>query len=295
MTLISLLEDLEQDHLSGASTLMLKAVKIFKLFLISQATDHPNLYMDLLNIGKKLISIRPHMACVINLVDDLSHLYKKTCSLSECISFLDGLCHMHTHSYEESARELSCCKTLLTHSYSLSVFLLIKSLKNFVPHLKVFVTESRPLNEGVKLAEDLHQDRVDVTFITDAAALTLLNKVDVVLLGSDFITKNYFSNKVGSLALALGCHFFKKELFVVTDSTKYIPYKKPILQKNNFQTDEVLEEVNFNIENPYFEIIPTKYVKKILAPQGAFSLKQARNKIFKKRLHNKTLLKNLSS
>lgn len=288
-----LLSEIEEDHISGASIITYKAAELLKQFLMSQKDHNENLYIPLFDLGKKIINLRPHMACIINLVDDLLYLYKKNKSLTQCVSFLGSSQQPKNTSYEISAGLLSEKKVIMTHSYSSSVFLFIKNLKNLNPQLHVIVTESRPLNEGVRLAEDLQQERISTTFVTDAAALEILKQADLLLLGSDFITPKYFSNKVGSLGLALGAHFQKKPVYIVSDSSKYINCRYPILLKNSFPKEEVLEHQFFNIKNPYFEAIPLSYVKKILTPDGVFSLAKAKKFLFKKHLHNKTLIKNL--
>ncbi len=293
MPLENFLKILEEDHLSGASILMQQAAKALKDLLMAKQQDEEGLYDLLLELGKQIMRTRPHMACLINLIDDLLYIYRKSHTITECITFLNTIRHELMLPYEASAKELFGVKNVLTHSYSSSIFFFLKSLKRLVPDLHVIVTESRPLNEGVRLAEALLEEKISVTYVTDAAALTALQAADVLLLGADFIAKKSFSNKVGSLALALGAKKFKKPLYIVGDSSKYIGIKNAILLKNKFPKEEVLEHNHLQVANPYFESIPTKHIKKILTPEGAFSLNQAQKHLFKKHLHNKALIKKL--
>jgi translation initiation factor 2B subunit (eIF-2B alpha/beta/delta family) len=91
------------------------------------------------------------------------------------------------------------------------------------PGLSVIVCESRPLNEGIVMAQRLAAAGVDVTLITDAQASVFIEESDLVLLGADAVTPAGVVNKVGSKLLALAAKAAGVPVVAVTDSLKISP------------------------------------------------------------------------
>ena len=61
---------------------------------------------------------------------------------------------------------------------------------------KAIVCDSRPLCEGVQLANSLAEAGVEVTLITDAQAGVWVGRADLVLFGADALTEDAAVNKV---------------------------------------------------------------------------------------------------
>lgn len=91
------------------------------------------------------------------------------------------------------------------------------------PGLSVIVCESRPLCEGVAMAQRLAAAGLQVTAITDAQAGVFVEEADVVLLGADAVTPAGVVNKVGSKLLALAAKAASVPVVAVTDSLKITP------------------------------------------------------------------------
>lgn len=88
----------------------------------------------------------------------------------------------------------------ITISYSKTVKETIQKLQK----LKVIISESRPLLEGQKLAEDLAECGIHVTLIIDAAIGSFIEKAEVAFTGADSILNDgAVINKVGTNLLAL--------------------------------------------------------------------------------------------
>jgi hypothetical protein len=91
------------------------------------------------------------------------------------------------------------------------------------PGVSVIVCESRPLCEGVTMAQRLAAAGLHVTLITDAQAGVFVEQADVVLLGADAVTPGGVVNKVGSRLLALAAKASGVPVVSVTDSLKVSP------------------------------------------------------------------------
>lgn len=91
------------------------------------------------------------------------------------------------------------------------------------PGLSVIVCESRPLCEGVVMAQRLAAAGLQVTAITDAQAGVFVEEADLVLLGADAVTPAGVVNKVGSKLLALAAKAAGVPVIAVTDSLKVSP------------------------------------------------------------------------
>lgn len=91
------------------------------------------------------------------------------------------------------------------------------------PGISVIVCESRPLCEGVVMAQRLAAAGLQVTLITDAQAGAFVEEADLVLLGADAVTPAGVVNKVGSKLLALAAKAAGVPVVAVTDSLKVTP------------------------------------------------------------------------
>ncbi|UCH72037.1 MAG: hypothetical protein JSW62_00350, partial [Thermoplasmatales archaeon] len=76
-----------------------------------------------------------------------------------------------------------------------------KALKFAKDNKKIFsvvCTESRPINEGVKLARILGKNDIKVKLVVDSAVFNFIPDANIILVGSDAITINGLINKIGT-------------------------------------------------------------------------------------------------
>ncbi len=96
-------------------------------------------------------------------------------------------------------------KTVVTLSYSSDVFEALTH-PEASDGLRVYVCESRPLQEGIPMASDLRQAGVEAVLVADAAGPTLVGRADAVVCGADSLLRGGgLVNKIGTLSLALAC------------------------------------------------------------------------------------------
>ena len=100
-------------------------------------------------------------------------------------------------------------KSLLTLSNSSTIFIALKSLftSPICPPLTLTILESRPLFEGVTLANQLlpfKRPHVNLQLAVDAAAAYFSSHSDLLILGADHVdpATGDIKNKIGSLAAA---------------------------------------------------------------------------------------------
>ncbi len=96
-------------------------------------------------------------------------------------------------------------KIVVTLSYSSDVFAALTHHEGS-NGLRVYVCESRPLQEGIQMASDLRRAGVESVLVADAAGPTLVGRADAVVCGADSLLRDGgLVNKIGTLSLALAC------------------------------------------------------------------------------------------
>jgi methylthioribose-1-phosphate isomerase len=137
---------------------------------------------------------------------------------------------------------------------------------------QVWVTETRPLNQGSRLTA-WELERLDIPFsvIADSAAASVMGRglVDVVLTGADRIAANGdTANKIGTYGLAVLAHHHDVELVVVAPTSTIDPELVdgaaiPIEQR---APDEVTPR--FPATNPAFDVTPAALVSAVVTEVG---------------------------
>ncbi len=108
---------------------------------------------------------------------------------------------------------------IILYSHSLS---LLKALEDCRKNITVVLSESRPYYEGRIMAEKLVEMGYKVEFTYDAFLPVLVDKSEIVLIGSDAITSQGVINRAGSFSLALSAKQFKKPFFVIGHTSKVL-------------------------------------------------------------------------
>lgn len=80
--------------------------------------------------------------------------------------------------------------TVMIHSYSRVVMMLLLKAAAINRRFKVIVTEARPTSRGYQAAQMLRKHGVPATVILDAAVGYYIEKVDMVLVGAEGVVEN---------------------------------------------------------------------------------------------------------
>ncbi len=259
---------LSKEKLSGATEIEAKALEAFTYFIGHTHDGSLASFRDkLTTLCIQLAQAQPSMASLFNLSNDILHISNAEESIKEIKESLTT-CFTHydcTDSILRYAVELlsenSC---IVTHSRSSIV---LQILTKIGQGLHVICTESRPLNEGRRLASELASSGATVTLVVDTAIFSLLQKAECVLFGADAVTPLGVVNKIGTMGIANVATEQGIPVYAATSLHKLCPYSFPISLRDHH---EVWENPPGDIEvkNFYFDITPLSHIDKFLTEKG---------------------------
>jgi len=164
---------------------------------------------------------------------------------------------------------------IFTHCHSTNVINSLIYSKKKGKRFQVYNTETRPLFQGRKTANDLRKAGIKVTMFVDSAAATAIEKqnerdnvyANIILLGADALLEEGVINKIGSGMFAELAYKNKIPVYIVADSWKFTNDKIPIEQRS---INEVWDKSpkNIRIKNPAFEFVNKKYISGIITELG---------------------------
>jgi eIF-2B alpha/beta/delta-like uncharacterized protein len=275
-------ELIRKNVIRGASKVVEASLVALKLKVeMLPKNNEEELLSEIVRYGDYISSLRPSMISVRNYVSsaisEFKKLLEKGAPIEECINVFAKKCdelidksRKTLTKISEYANELIAeGDTILTHSYSNTVLgCLIRAAKT--KKIDVIVTESRPSMEGRETAYALAKEGINVTLIVDAAVGTVITNVDKVIVGADSILPdNSIVNKIGTLLIALAAKEFQVPFIVVADSMKKSPSYEVSIEER--ELSEVLPQNvldNITAKNPYFEVIPSKFLSYIITEEG---------------------------
>jgi methylthioribose-1-phosphate isomerase len=142
----------------------------------------------------------------------------------------------------------------------------------------VWVSETRPRNQGLLTAWELQQAGVPHTLIADNAAglLIMQGKVDLVIVGADRIAANGdTANKVGTYLKALaarahGVPFYVAAPVSTIDFNCPDGTAIPIEERDAAEFGHPVSHGGTPIANPAFDVTPADLIAGIITEQGIF-------------------------
>lgn len=162
---------------------------------------------------------------------------------------------------------------IFVHCHSTNVINSLIYAKKKGKNIEVYVTETRPLFQGRKTAQELAKEKIKVTmfvesFLDDALSEQQgMKKVGKVFLGADALLKNGIINKVGSELIVKIAKQNKIPVYIIADSWKFSKNKVPLEQRS---LNEVWDKApkGIRIKNPAFEFVDKKYITGIVSELG---------------------------
>jgi translation initiation factor 2B subunit (eIF-2B alpha/beta/delta family) len=138
----------------------------------------------------------------------------------------------------------------------------------------VYCLESRPMNEGVKFAEELASHGLTVHLIPDAAIGFFMQTMNLVITGADRLCDTTFINKIGTLPTALVANSFRVPFYIACETEKVMSEIERVVRFNPADPKEVYPKklANLTAENYYFEAIPYEYVSKVVCEEGVYEI-----------------------
>ncbi len=163
--------------------------------------------------------------------------------------------------------------TLLTHCHSKTVSGILIEAKKHGINFKVYLTETRPRYQGHITAQELTNENIDATLITDSEASYVISredniKIDLILVGADAMDKTGSAyNKVGSYGISLSAKNANLPFYVAASLLKFSP-TPVIIPERDFK--EVWDQApsNLKILNLAFDKIPGKNIDSFITEIG---------------------------
>jgi len=161
------------------------------------------------------------------------------------------------------------------HCHSSTVMAILKEAWRSGKKFETICTETRPWHQGYISSRELSNFGIPTSLIVDSAVMHFMDKVDVVFVGADTITKEGdLVNKIGTSQIALVAKHFNKPLYVATESLKF--------DHTRSSSDIVIEErplkeiidprrlPKVKLRNPVFDVTKTEYITSIITERGVF-------------------------
>jgi eIF-2B alpha/beta/delta-like uncharacterized protein len=288
---IKLIDEIKNDKTHGASQLARQAAKVLKVAAEhSQAESADQFLRELGEVGPKLMSARPAMAPIFNIVSHLlgSISAKATeCQLDSIRQFaiatadelIEGSLLAVAQIAGHASKLIADGDTIMTHSYSSTVVAALKEVS--AKHgIKVVTTRSGPGRTGERIAEQLGLCGLPITFIDDAAMGLYMSTVSQVMVGADRVCADgWVVNGIGTYQLALAAQRASIPVYVLCEMLKFDPRLKGAeVDLEEKGPSEVVEPGRLppavSVRNPYFDITPPELISGVVTENGVLTLQE---------------------
>ncbi|MCD6189021.1 MAG: translation initiation factor IF-2B subunit alpha [Thermococcus sp.] len=259
-----LLKEMGEEKIHGASYLAKMGARAY--ILLAERFEGEELTEKLRELGVEILNVNPTMASLYNLV--------RFMPVTPEPEFVKAKAEEFIKLSEEAKREIGNIgselidqnEVIITHSYSSTVFEILRKAKEKEKAFKVILTESEPDYEGLFLAKKLEELEIPFEVITDAQLGLFAKKATLALVGADNITKDgYVFNKAGTYLLALACQDNGVPLYVAAESFKIHPEARAEEVKI---TERKFKRNHIIIRNYLFDATPWKYIRGIITELG---------------------------
>ena len=288
---------IKEMKVRGAPAIAIAAAYGIALGAQNTKTTDKDQFLTLLDqIMQALAATRP---TAVNLFHAISRMKKAATgdSVTEMKERLISEAERIHHNEIEATRRLSQLGaeliqdgfTILTHcnagalataAYGTALGI-IRAAKEKGKKISVFVTETRPLLQGVRLtAWELIRADIPVTLITDSMAGYFMRqkKIDCVIVGADRIAANGdVANKIGTYTLAVlakenGIPFYVAAPTSTIDLSLASGDQIPIEERDPAELTHIqgvpIAAVGTPAANPAFDVTPRQYVSAIITEKG---------------------------
>ena len=246
--------EITQNRQNGASQLYDQFLSKFAEYVNENKGRIPSLMS---NLPQEIVAVRPDMAPFYHAAKAVNAeitRWKEERAADLATIFPKLLSSLMTERAEAVGRVVAFARSLLPAKGVIMLHSRTSTVRDVMTQAldrgtQVFISESRPGEEGRLFAEELHSRGFRVTLFPDDAKLALLPRADFVLLGTDWLSEHDFTNKIGSHSLAVGAGEFGIPIYVVTDHTKMVP--SHLRQPRQSTSQEMSNGVSW--EAPLFE------------------------------------------
>jgi len=281
MNIPQLLQRLQTDNTSGATTLVELALDILEAFATEESVPH-DFRAALKHLVGAILAAQPSMAVMINLAQqvlqvDLDEVPLATVrrQLQQTLAALRHDLRCSTEALcQQALAILPPQSTVLTYSNSATVVAALHYAHAHGCIRRVLLSESRPAYDGRPQALALIEHGIAVEYSIDMALFERLPEADVVLIGADAVFPDHLINKLGTHALAQLAQLQGVPFYSLCVTSKFLPATATALWRI---VDHPGEEVwpgapnNLSISNRYFDATPLMLLSGIVSEQGLYT------------------------
>jgi translation initiation factor 2B subunit (eIF-2B alpha/beta/delta family) len=270
-------EEISSDRLHGASQVYSKFLSLLATYL-QHFDDFSERFVN--GLPGAIIKVRGDMAPFYYAALRLSELVSESSksgavTQKRLLDLVKGLQEEQGAAIEKIVETvkpmISGAGSVMLHSYSGTVTSVIREA--LPKSSRIFLSEAYPDREGEKLGEELAPLGYTVTLFADDARYHYLKRVDLVLLGSDWVAEDSFMNKIGTTCLTLAAVNESKPVIVVADQSKLVPSKF----RREFSANRVRLSKNLYREVCLFEEVDNQFVDKFVTDGGVFTSAEISN------------------
>ena len=125
------------------------------------------------------------------------------------------------------------------------------------------------MNEGAKMAEDLHRSGVDVSIMPDAVLMDRVADADILIVGADSISPAGLVNKVGTRSAAMRAKEGGTSVISLCSTINFLPGGYMILEREAREKREVyMGEAGISVTNYYYDLTPLSLLYLIVTEDG---------------------------
>ncbi len=160
------------------------------------------------------------------------------------------------------------------YSMSSTVWRVLKRAKDQGKSIHVFVTESRPANEGLWTVDKMAEFGIPVTVGIDAAIGILIPTADMVMVGADVVAATGEALcKVGTYPAALVAKAHGVPFYIAADTLKFdtntllgIPYRIEETKREDILKPDSPPDAM--VSTPHFDITPPELITAVITEKG---------------------------
>ena len=272
---------IKSDSHSGATALTQQGIQTVHLLLQKNQSSNQQMLQQQIKLTlQKLLNAQPLMASLVTYANTIllsleKQQFQSVQSLKQLIfeqsnTFLNDFSQANKQISTYVLPLLTNNTTVFTYSNSSTVLEAILFAHKKGRKINVHCSESRPTQEGTKLAKTLSKQGINTTLSTDAALFNNLPRADIVLIGADSISTQGICHKMGTHPLALLASIHHIPIYSLSAEEKIVPASYPHPTQPTKNPKEILTHStkHLHISNYYFDCTPLALFTAIITQHG---------------------------
>lgn len=229
------IDRIKRDVIGGAADISKEVtIALTQMIQDSGAKNYPELESEIFQAVKGIMRVMSSFAPPVNAMNKLVSLFEemrdqqatideiKTEMVKAKEDFLRWANTALERIAQIGAEKVSDGSVVFMYSMSSTVWRILRRAKEQGKSFEVYVTESRPGNEGLWTVEEMRKSQIPVAVSIDACIGELVPMADIVFVGADAIASSGFALcKVGTYPTALVAKAHSVPFYIAADTLKF--------------------------------------------------------------------------